>query len=163
MSLEITTKDMIRILVFILAVILLGSCGSSESKPDSESLTQQLLQAAKEGDYEKADHVIAEFVSCHSESTPEELFTAISDFYQEMEHLDKSDAITLSVFMQSEQFYTLPSTIRFHELESKAYSQGALNDTIIQNSDMTVVEPDLIEPDLIEESNVGFDLPEPAY
>lgn len=154
---------MVRIFAIILTVLLLAGCSSSDKKPSGESLTQSLLQAAKEGDYEKADHVISNFVSHHNESTSEELFEAINDFYQEMELLDKSDAITLSVFMQSEKFYSLPSAVRFHELENRAYSQGALNDTLIQNIDMTVVEPDLIEPDLVVESDTGFDLPELTY
>lgn len=162
LSFEIT-GHMARIFTTILTAILLSGCASSEKKPTGESLTRHLLQAAKEGDYEKADHAIAEFVNRHNESTTEELFAAINAFYHEMEHLDKSEAITLSVFMQSEKFYSLPSAARFHELESKAYSQGALNDTLIHNNDMTTVEPDLIEPDLVEESNAVFDLPELAY
>lgn len=154
---------MTRIFAIILTAILLAGCSSSAKKTTGESLTQLLLEAAKEGDYEKADKVIAEFVSNHNESTSEELFTAINEFYQEMEHLDKSDAITLSVFMQSEQFYLLPSTIRFHELERKAYSQGITGDSLLQPDDVASLEPDLIEPDLIDESSVGFDLPEPTY
>ncbi len=149
-----------RILLLTICFCFLTiSCIKREDTAGDRSLTQCLLDAANEGDYSKADQALAAFADRHNDASPEELFKLFNDYYKEMQRLGKTDAVTLSVFITSEEFYNLPAYERFNALAEKATSQSA--DTAIDNelSD----EPDLLDAGLYDELTESFDLQEPAY